>query len=60
MTPEQKVIVAAQLAAALITTGQVQRGSGSGTVEQWAAKVFDDVFKALPTLPGVNLGASAP
>jgi hypothetical protein len=55
MTDDQKIIVAAQLAAALITTGQAQRGSGSGTVEHWAGKVFEEVFKALPILPGVNL-----
>ncbi len=53
MTDQDRIAVAARLAAALITSGQARRGDGSGTIEQWAVKIFQDVYKAIPVVPGI-------
>lgn len=53
MTDQDRIAVATRLAAALITSGQARRGDGSGTIEQWAAKIFQNVYKAIPVDPGI-------
>jgi hypothetical protein len=57
MNDDQKIVVAAQLAAALITGNKISLGSYSGTTSQWAVSVFEQVYKALPS--GVKLARQA-
>jgi hypothetical protein len=55
MDDHDRIVVAAQLAAALIASSSTPGPVAGVTDEEWVVNIFQRIYTAIPAAPGLNL-----